>query len=249
MRSHYWSFVEACDATHSTRAVKDLLIATYREMGVEGFAIVTHFPVGDLRSLGVMVHNWPAKAVDFLYAKNPSGFANPLFTAVEATRSPVHWPQLDARRDAMKRTQRDWFERLRKLVSHSEGVSQELRSVIVNASCSVTSNSRLDPDRVRVCMRIGNYAYQYVLALQKPRPTGLETLTPREYEFLSRATLLGEKPAMTAESCGVKVTTVRTARQSANKRLDARTPEEAVWRMIETGQLFRSGRTRRPRGR
>lgn len=249
MRSHYWAFVEACDTTHSVRGVRDLLIATYRAIGVDGFAIVTHAPASDLRSLGVLVHNWPAKAVDLLYARDPSGFANPLFTAVEATRVPVRWPQADGRRDSMKRAQREWFERLRKLVGDREGVSQELGSIVVSASCSVTSNKRLDAERVRLCMRIGNFAYQYVLALQKPKPTGLETLTPREHEFLSRATLLGEKPAITAEACGVKVTTVRTARQSANKRLDARSPEEAVWRMIETGQLFRSGRKRRPRGR
>ncbi len=249
MRSHYWSFVEACDAIHTVRGVKDLLVATYRQIGVDGFAIVTHFQAGDLRSLAVMVHNWPAKAVDFLYARDPGGYANPLFAAVESIDFPVYWPQTDGRRESMKRAHRDWFDRLRKLVGHREGVSQELRSVIVSASCSVTSSKRLDPERARLCMRIGNYAYQYVLSLQRPKLTGLETLTPREHEFLSRATLLGEKPAITANGCGVKVTSVRTTRQSANKRLDARSPEEAVWRMVETGQLFRSGRKRRPRRR
>lgn len=249
MRSHYWAFVEACDAACSVRGVRDLLAASYRKLGADGFAIVTHAPTGDLRSLAVLVHTWPPRAMEFLQAKDRSGLANPLFEAVEATRNPVHWPGPDSASTLATRTQRDWFERLRRLIGHREGVSLELRSVVVEASCSVTSHQPLEADRIRLCMRMANYAYQYLLAMQRPRPTGLETLSPREHEFLRRATLLGEKPATTASACGVKVTTVRTARQSANKRLDARSPEEAVWRMIETGQLFRSGRTRRSRQR
>jgi hypothetical protein len=249
MRSRYWAFMDACDETQTTRSVKDLVASTLREIGVPSFAIVTHAPHEDLRSLGVLVHNWPPAALDFLFSSGKAGDLNTMFAAVEKDEAPLHWPPLHTQREGMKKQQRQWFEKLRELVGQPEGVSQSLRSIIVGASCSLASPERLDPDRVRLCMRIGNYAYRQVLALQKPRLGEAEQLTAREHEFLYRATIGGERPADVASQLDVKITTVRTLRQKASVRLDAGTQEQAAWRMIETGQLFRSGRTTRPRTR
>jgi DNA-binding CsgD family transcriptional regulator len=249
MRSRFWSFVEACDETQSTRAVKDLLVSTSRELGVSTFAIVTHAVQADLRSLGVLIHNWPQHAIDYLFAGGPAAPLNPLFEALEATRGPVFWPPAQPRRDSMSKQQRAWFNRLRDLVGGGEGVSQAVRSTIVGASCSITASERLDLDRVKLCTRIGNYAYQQVLSFQRPRLTESERLTAREHEFLYRATIFGERPSDVANQLGVKISTVRTLRQKASIRLDAGSQEQAAWRMVETGQLFRSGRKGRPRAR
>lgn len=249
MRSKYWTFVEACDETQSTRSVKDLVVTAFRELGVPSFAIMTHASHEDLRSLGVLVHNWPVAAIDFLFTPGPRGALNTMFAAVEQEREPLYWPTLGAQRDGMKKPERQWFEKLREQVGQPEGVSQALRSIIVGASCSLASPERLDPDHVRLCMRIGNYAYQQVLFLQKPRLGEADQLTAREHEFLYRATIRGERPADVASQLDVKISTVRTLRQKASVRLDAGSQEQAAWRMIETGQLFRSGRTTRPRTR
>lgn len=248
MRSKYWTFLEACDATQSTRSVRDLLVATYRGLGVERFVILTHAHAEDLRSLGVLVHNWPLPAVELLMPRGREELANPLFTALERNSGPVHWPSPGGKREA-KRMPRHWFDQLKGQVGQPEGVSQSLRSVIVNASCSLCSPEPLDADRVRLCVRIADAAYQQVLALQKPRLNETDKLTVREHEFLYRATILGERPADVAKQLEVKVSTVRTIRQKASTRLEASSQEQAAWRMIETGQLFHSGRKTKPRAR
>lgn len=249
MRSHYWTFVEACDGTHSIRAVKDLVGATMRNLGVGGFAIATHGRLEDLRSLGVLMHNWPAEAIDWMFGHQLDCSPSPLFDAVEQKAGPVYWPPPNGRRDQVRKVQRQWFDQLRDRVGQKEGVSQALKSVIVGASCSLTSTERLDPDRVRLCMRIGNYAYQQILELQKPKLGEAEQLTAREHELLYRATIFGERPADVASQVEVKISTVRTLRQKASVRLDAGSQEQVAWRMVETGQLFRAGRRTRPRAR
>ncbi|RYG30608.1 MAG: hypothetical protein EON93_14490 [Burkholderiales bacterium] len=249
MRSRYWAFLEACDDTQSTRSVKDLLVSTFRKVGVDRFVILTHARPEDLRSLGVLVHNWPPPAIELLLANEPGEAPNPLFATLERDGSPLHWPPRNGRRDAVKRNQRLWFDQLRDLVGQKEGVSQALKSVIVNASCSLNGPEKLDADRVRLCMRIANAAYQQILALQKPRLSEAEQLTSREHQFLYRAIILGERPSDVANQLNVKISTVRTLRQKATLRLDAGSQEQSAWRMIETGQLFRSGRKTRPRGR
>lgn len=249
MRSRFWSFVEACDDTSSPRAVRDLLAATLRDISVSSFAIVTHAPRADLRSLGVEVHTWPQAAMEHLFGEPTEASLNPLFDAVERTQGPVFWPNPQPRKETGRRQARAWFARLHDLVGGGEGVSQALRSTIVSASCSVVSSHRLEPDRVKLCMRMGDYAYRQVLALQRPRLSEPERLTAREHEFLYHAAILGERPRDVASRLGVKVSTVRTLRQKATIRLDAGSQEEAAWRLIESGQLFRGGRKGRPRSR
>lgn len=248
MRSKFWTFVEACDEARSPRAVRDLLVSTFRDLGVRSFAIVTHAPLADLRSLGVVVHNWPGPAIDYLFAHRASRSQNVMFDAVEASEAPMHWPSQQTRRE-WKRHHRVWFDALRGMLGEGEGVSQALKSTIVNASLSVIAAEKPDTERVRVFMRIGNYAYQQILALQRPLLSEPEQLTAREHEFLYRATVIGERPSDVAAQLGVKISTVRTLRQKASIRLDAGSQEQAAWRMIETGQLFRTGRKSRTRSR
>lgn len=247
MRSKYWAFVEACEETPSVREVRDLLASSLREIGVDGFAILTHAPLEDLGSLGVLIHTWPAPAIDYLFAGEAHSFDNPLASATDGSIRSFNWPLLNGRGDAARKLQRAWFEGLRNVVGHRYGASQGLKSVIVGASCSITSADRVEADRVRLAMRIANFAYQQVLALQKPVLSEAQQLTPREHQLLYRATILGEKPSDVAKELGVKISTVRALRQKANSRLDSGSQEQAAWRMIESGQLFRSGQKRRSR--
>jgi DNA-binding CsgD family transcriptional regulator len=248
MSSRFWKFVEACDETQTTRAVRDLLASAVRDVAVETFAILTHAPMADLRSLGVMTHNWSTEAINFLFAGGPEAPPNWLFAAVEASDGPVFWSSPPLGRPPLRKQQRAWFNHLRELV-RGDSVTQSVRSMIVNASCSVTAPKRLEPDVVRLCMRMGDYAYRQIQFLQRPHLTESERLTAREHQFLHRAVILGERPSDVASQLGVKVSTVRTLRQKASTRLDAASQEQTAWRMLETGQLFRAGRKGRPRAR
>lgn len=247
MRSRFWTFVEACDETTSTRAVKALLGATLRGMGYETFAILTHGPHDALRSLGVRMHNWPLPAIDHVFSPQQDGQGSVLFETVERAGKPILWGP-SHRRNLARREQR-WFSQLAALLGGGEAVSAPLRSTVVSASCTVTGPNPIDPDRIRLVVRIADYAYQQALHLQRPRLSEPEKLTTRELELMYRATVLGERPSDVAHQVGVKITTVRTLRQKANVRLDAGSQEQAAWRLIESGQLFRSGRKGRPRTR
>jgi DNA-binding CsgD family transcriptional regulator len=246
MRSRFWTFMEACDETQSLRAVRELYGSAMRALGIETYALVTHAPLDDLRSLGVAVHNWPADAIGHLFAGE--GGSNPLFDMVEGTTRPFYW-RSQARRDPLRRNQRLWINRLSALLGGGEGATAAMRSTIVSASCSVTAAKLPDPEQVRLCMRIAEYTYRQIQHLQRPQLSVPEQLTAREHEFLYRATVLGERPSDVAEQLGVKISTVRTLRQKAGIRLDSGSQEQAAWRMLETGQLFRSGRRVRPRSR
>lgn len=248
MASSFWTFVEACDETQTPRATTELFAAAMRELGFVTYAIFTHAPPADLRSLGVLVHNWPAEALDHLFGFKPSIRLSPLLEEIERSNGPFIWGA-HPRREALNRQQRAWFTRLQSLLGGGEGVSCSLRSPIVGASCSVTGPAPSDPDRIRLCMRIANYAYQQIVHLQRPQVSEPERLTAREHESLYRATILGERPSDVAVRLGVKISTVRTLRQKASIRLDATSQEQAAWRMLETGQLFRCGRKGRPRSR
>ncbi len=248
MRSRFWNFVETCDEAQSPRAVRDLLLSTFRDLDVKLFAILTHAPVEVLRSLSVVVHNWPSVAIDFLYEGDAVKSPNAMFIATEATTSPVEWPTHETRRN-WRKADRLWFAQLVMLLGGGSGISQGLRSPIVGASCSIVPYAPMDEDRVRLCMRIANYAYQQILVLQRPNLAEADKLTTREHEFLYRATILGEPPRDVANQLGVKISTVRTLRQKASVRLESDSQEQAAWRMVETGQLFRSGRKGRARSR
>lgn len=237
MGSRFWAFVKACDEAHSIRAVKDLLGAELRSQRIESYAITTHVPPRDLGSFTVLVHNWPQDAIDHLFLDGP---VNPIFETIEGTEAPLHWGS-DAWRANLRKDQRTWLHRLRSLVA-GEGVTQSLKSMLVNASCSVTSSFQLQPDQVQLCMHVANYAYQHIQTLQRPHLRESDRLTEREHECLYRAAIRGERPSAVARELGVKVSTVRTLRQKAYGRLGADSPEQALWRMMETGQLFQRGR-------
>ncbi|MBI1215952.1 MAG: hypothetical protein GC185_09060 [Alphaproteobacteria bacterium] len=247
MRSQFWAFVEACDETRTRREVKDLLAHNLRALGFESYALATHAPRCDLRSLCVLVCNWRPEAIEHLFALRFDGAPNPIFRHVEQTPAPLYW-SAPGWRAGLECDQRLWLERFCTLAG-PEGVTQAVRSNVACGSCTLVGEGPFDPEIVRAGMRIGNYAFHQVQFLQRPDISEADRLTTREHEFLYRAALHGERPSEVARRLGVKVSTVRTLRQKAYGRLDVTSPEEAVWRMIETGQLFRSGRTGKPRSR
>lgn len=245
MQSRYWSFVEACDEANTVRAARDLLAETIRSIGLDAFAIVTHAPAHDVGSLGVFVHNWPQAAVDHLIARQRDGRCNPLFEAVETSQKPVLWNSGEWRR-TLKRDQVQWMDRLGELVK-GDGATLAVRTALVTASCSLTGSRPFPADRLKLALRIATYAFHHIQHLQRPPLNEPDRLTLREHECLYRATIHGERPSVVARRLGVKVSTVRTLRQKANGRLDAASSEQAVWRLLETGQLFRCGRKSKPR--
>ncbi len=243
--SLFWDFVDCCDQARSVRAVRDLFSDAIRSLGLDGFAILTHAPTYDLRSLGVMAHNWSDAAISHFQAGQRDGRGAPLFEAVECTLQPVEWFSGDWRK-GLKRDQLLWLDRLGAMTGAS-GATWAIKTALVNASCSVTSHDPISPDRLRVCTKMATSAFHQILFLQKPRLSETDRLTAREHECLYRAVVLGERPSQVARRLGIKVSTVRTLRQKANGRLDADNSEQAVWRMLETGQLFSRGRMSKPR--
>lgn len=247
MQSRYWSFVEACEEARTVRAVRDLLAEAVRSLGFDTFAVLTHAAPSDVRSLGVFAHNWSDDAVEHFLSGLRYGRSHPLFEVVEATLEPVSWVSGEWRR-TLRKDQLPWLDRLCEL-TRGEGTTCAIRTPFVSASCSITGEALINRDRMRTCVRIARYAYHQIQVLQQPDLGESERLTAREHECLYRAAVHGERPSRVARRLGVKVSTVRTLRQKANGRLDADSPEQAVWRMLETGQLFRRGRTSKPRSR
>lgn len=245
MRSKYWAFVDECEDVTTVRAVKDNLSRSLAALGVDYFALMTHARPDDIGSLSVLVHNWPHAAIDHLLSGAAGEALNPLFEGVEQGDGILHWSS-PAWLSTLNKHQRAWLARLRELVK-GQGASRLVRSTVINASCSIITHAPADAERVRVCLRIANYAFQQIQYLQRPQLTGPERLTVREHEVMYRAAIFGERPSIVARRLGVKVSTVRTLRQKAYGRLDADSPEQATWRMIETGQLFRGGRKGKPR--
>lgn len=248
IRSKFWTFVEASDEAKSARAVKDLFASTMRELGFQSWALLTHAPPDELRSLSVVAHNWPPEAIAQLFAGQSGGSLNPLFSAVESTSDWVFWTS-SKHRETLKKSHRVWFNRLSASLGGGEGISGAIRSTVVGASWTITSPTPLEPEGLRAVTRIANHAFQQIAFLQRPHLNETERLTSREHEFLYRATILGQKPGDVAGELGIKDTTVQSVRSKARTRLDAETPEQAAWRLLETGQLFRAGRKGRPRAR
>jgi DNA-binding CsgD family transcriptional regulator len=245
MRSKYWTFVEDVEDAQSVRAVREHLGRALNSLGVGSFALLTHAPPADIGSLGVYAYNWPEDAIDHLFGGGHGFAPNPLFEAVEQGDGVLHWSS-PLWLSTLSKDQLTWLAKLRQLI-RGHAATKLVRSPLVSASCSIAASEPLDPDQMRVCMRIANYAFQQVQFLQRPQISGAERITTREHEVLYRAAVFGERPSIVARKIGVKVSTVRTLRQKAYGRLDAESPEQATWRMIETRQLFRGGRKGKPR--
>lgn len=243
MRSRFWAFLEACEEAQSPRVVRELLLSTLRALGFDSFLIATHAPEQAL-SFGVLVHNWSDEAVSHFLASRSDGAINPVFAGVERTPELLDWST--SLKGSLSKADRAWLERLRTLVP-GRSVSRKLQSMLLNASATLTSPGAVDPDVLKAGMRVANYAYQHIQSLQRPELNESERLTVREHECLYLAAVNGERPSAVARRLGVKVSTVRTLRQKAYGRLDAGSPEQAVLRMIETGQLFGAGRKSKPR--
>lgn len=245
MQSRYWCFVDACENARTVRATRDLLAEAIRSLGFDAFALLTHAPAHDVRSLGVFVHNWPEEAVAHLLAGLRHGHSNPLFDEVEKTLRPVIWQSGEWRR-RLSRTQLQWLDQLCALVK-GEGATAAIKTPLMTASCSITGEQPVQGDALKHAVRIATFAFHHIQYLQRPNVAERDQLTEREHECLYRAAVHGERPSAVARRLGVKVSTIRTLRQKANGRLEAASPEQAVLRLLESGQLFRRGRKGKPR--
>ncbi|MFT3722212.1 MAG: hypothetical protein QM773_01400 [Hyphomonadaceae bacterium] len=191
------------------------------------------------------MHAWPEAAVEHLLEGLRDGRSNPLFEEVERTLEPVHWMSGPWRR-GLRREELAWLDRLR-TAAKGDGVTRALKTPLLSVSCSLTSDDPLRQDLLKIGFSMAAFAFHQIQFLQKPQLAEPDRLTEREHECLYRAVVEGERPRVVARRLGVKVSTIRTLRQKANGRLDADSAEQAVWRMIETGQLFRRGRKSKPR--
>ncbi len=238
-------FVEACERARTTQAVWRLLESSARACGVDRIALVTHGRAEELGSFGVFAHNWGQAAITHLYA-GCADAANPLFERTERSEDAIFWDE-PAFRAELDARQVLWLERLAAL-GLKNGVSQRVRTAMIPASCSLTpARGELDPSSLRGVMRMAAHAFHTMTALQRLPQTEADLLTVREHQCLALAIFSGLRPREVAAELGVSINTVRSMRQSASARLGARSQEETVWRMVETGQLFHRGRTGRPR--
>jgi DNA-binding CsgD family transcriptional regulator len=239
----FGAFAQACDAVRTAKAAARLLISAAQRLGFERILLTTHVDPKELGSVGVLAHNWDERAVCRLYACARDA-RNPLFEQTERTPDLVYWNQPSFRTQLDPR-QLAWMEEL-SAFGLRDGVSQRVRSSLVPASCSLTPATG-EPASVRWIMRAAAYVFHHIVALQRPRLAESDLLTLREHQCLALATFSGLRPREVAETLGVSVNTVRSMRQSACARLGARSQEEAVWRMVESGQLIPRGRASRPR--
>jgi DNA-binding CsgD family transcriptional regulator len=241
------SFVEACDRATTAGEVERLFIATARLNGIERVALTTHAPPAELGRLSVCAHNWGAAAIAHLY-DGPPDRINPLFEHVERGDDPIYW-SAPTFRAGLDRDQSLWMEQL-SVLGLRDGVSQRIRTAIAPASCSMTSAwGRHDPAGVRRVVRMAGYALITIMALRRSQAAASDLLTRRERQCLSLAVFSGLRPREVADTLGLSINTVRSIRQSATARLGARSQEETVWRLMESGQLFHRGRFSRPRSR
>lgn len=233
-------FVEACDETRSWSRMRSLLSRTLGDLGFDSYALLTHAPPDDLRSLAVLVHNWPDEAITHLQLRD----GNPLFEQAEETTQLIYWRSAGWR-GTLDRREIEWLNRLCAL-RPGVGVSQGLPCPFIAVSCSLTAPTPVEPRRVRLAMHVATHAYGHIQFLQRPEIDAAMRLTAREREVLHRA-VRGERPSVVAKTAQISDNTVWSHRQRALGRLGAQTPEQALWRMIETRQLFHHGRSSKPR--
>lgn len=229
---------DACDNARSPEAAGRVFLEAARRHGFAAAMLVTHTQSDQLGRFSVCVHNF-REPVAFIASPVELQTRNPLFDAASASDAPVFWQRVRAD-PRLPLAQRQWLERLQ---AHGleTGVTQSLSGAWAPASVSLTPAQPGDQNIARM-MRVALYVFHHIVALQQPKLSQADLLTQREYECLSLAILEGLRPREVARALGVSVNTVRTLRQSAMGRLNARNQEEAVWRMLETGQLFQPGR-------
>lgn len=241
------TFVEACDRAGSAGEVERLFVATVRRAGFDRVALTTHAPPIELGRLGLCAHNWGERAIAHLYDGSPE-LINPLFECAERSDDPVYWndPAFHTRLNA---DQAAWMKQLAAF-GLRDGVTQRIRTAMAPASCSMTSIwAEPDPASVQRVVRMAGYALNTIMAIRRAQAAESDLLTRRERQCLSLAVFSGLRPREVADTLGLSINTIRSIRQSATARLGARSQEETVWRLIETGQLFHRGRLNRPRSR
>jgi DNA-binding CsgD family transcriptional regulator len=240
-------FVEACDRATSAGEVERLFIATARLNGFEKVALITHDPPEELGRLALCASNWGSAAINHLYVGLPERI-NPLFEHAEQSEDPACWDAPEFRRQ-LDPDQTVWLNQLAAL-GLRRGMTQRVRTAMAPASCSLTPAwNEHDPLSLQRVVRMAGYALSTITALRRVQAASFDVLTRRERQCLSLAVFSGLRPREVADALGVSINTVRSIRQSATTRLGARSQEEAVWRLMESGQLFHRGRDTRPRSR
>lgn len=238
-------FADACDKTRTAGAATRLLVGAARRQGFEKVIVVTHSKPAQVGSFSVRIHNCDERAIDHLLS-SPGAKTNAILAAVDRSNDPVAWDSREFRA-RLGAAQRAWLVELETL-GLRRGVSQRIRTALVPASCSLTiARADVSEAAIRWMMRAGAYVFHHVIMLQRPQLAPSAVLTFREHQCLALATLAGLRPREVAAKLGVSVNTVRSIRQRACARLGARSQEEAIWRMVETGQLFLPGRLSKPR--
>lgn len=238
-------FADACDKTRNAAAATRLLVGAARRQGFEKIIVVSHLQPDQVSSFSVRVHNCDAPVIDH-FLSSPSNKTNAILSAVNRGNDLVQWDDRKFR-TKLGAGARVWLQRLEAL-GLKGGVSQRIRTALVPASCSLTlARAEVDEAAIRWVMRAGAYVFHHVIMLQRPQLAPSAVLTFREHQCLALASLAGLRPREVAIELGVSVNTVRSIRQRACARLGARSQEEAVWRMVETGQLFLPGRLSKPR--
>jgi|GEM_PF-3204230 len=241
-QSAFEAFADECDRARTPNAAGRTLVQALRRAGFDYVALMTHGAPDQWGSLSVEVHNWGEERADLL-AERRASQRNPLFQAAEASDAAFFWSD-DSAKARLDAPARRWLEDVEAAIGR--GVTQRVRGAIAPSSCSLAP-APAEAAQIARAMRMAAYAFHHIVALQRPKLAQTELLTQREHECLTLATLGGLRPREVAKALGVRVTTVRSLRQSACSRLGARSQEEAVWRMLETGQLFSRGRLGRPR--
>ncbi|HVK82069.1 MAG TPA: helix-turn-helix transcriptional regulator [Verrucomicrobiae bacterium] len=243
-RYRFEDFVEACDCARSPEQVKALLVLTAQQHGFERILLASHGAREHLGAFCVRAHNLGETAHAMLFEADKP---HPLFSAIEAASGHIVWAEASAWKGLGADERASIAALFQTCGGQGVWISKKIRSTFSPASCSLQTGEDLAPGAARAVMRAAFYALYAIADLQRPPMLRADKLTTREQQCMQLAVLHGLRPREVAQALGVSINTVRTLRKSACARLGARSQEEAVWRMVTTGQLFGRGRSGRQR--
>lgn len=240
-------FVAACNVARTPDGLRDLLASTSAQLGFSRMALLTHDTDEVLQSLSVSIHNWAEADLSAFVAPSPA--RHPVFRTVEGAEAVLSWRStaFQARLSSFeRRLLDDWAARG---IEHA--YTQRIPGSLWPASFTLVAprNRDVAADDLAWAMRSGMVAFHWAISLQRPLLKKGERLTPREHQAMALASLVGLRPKEVARFTGVSVNTTRTFRQNAMARLLVNSPEEAAWRMLETGQMFARTQLAFPRKR
>lgn len=230
------AFADACDDARTASEVESLLATWSLRLGFRYIILTTHCEASALSGFGVRAHNLPASLAAAFFS-GPRGGARLFFDLAHRGADAVSWTAAVLAKNCAE-AERRWLDKIA-AADFSSGVAQAVRVSLTPASCILCWGD--EPPRAgasRLMFRIASHAFCQIVALQRSRLGERDPLTERERQCLTLATLGGLRPRQVAQRLGISIHTVRSMRQRAHSRLGARSQEEAVWRLMMTGQLF-----------